>query len=177
MNWKASLNTAEEKYIHAFESLTEAELNYKPSDKEWSIAQILDHLVTVNASYFDTFDQVLAGKGSTHIMAKIPGMPSLFGNMLYKASHESRGRKGKTVAPFEPSQSNIDMGIWKRFKETQKRMESYLVQFDAQHLQRVISSPAAPFIVYRVAKALDIICTHEHRHLKQALEVQALLRA
>lgn len=108
-------------------------------------------------------------------MAKIPGIPSLFGNMIYKASHESRQKKGKTVSVFQPNQSHIDQQVWSRFSQNQETLKDYIRQMGPEHLQIVISSPAASFIVYTVEKALDIITTHEHRHYLQAMEVKAML--
>lgn len=175
MNWIESLDSAESKYTDAFAHLSETQLNFKPSAERWSIAQVIEHLNTTNSCYYKTFDEVLLGKGSRSFMTKIPGIPGLLGNMIYKASHESRQKKGKTVSVFQPSQSHIDQQVWSRFSQNQETLKGYIRQMGPEHLQIVISSPATSFIVYTVEKALDIITTHEHRHYLQAMEVKDML--
>lgn len=175
MNWIEQLDKSSKDYKDAFSYLTPNQLGFKPNDKDWSVGQVIDHIITTNSCYYPVFDQVLRGQGSQHIMAKIPGIPKMFGNMIYKASHESRNKKGKTVKVFEPSQNEVKENIWDDFEHMQARMKAYIEQFNEQHLSMVISSPAASFVVYTLEMALNIICTHEQRHLKQGLEVKELL--
>jgi len=175
MNWIDQLDKSTTDYKEAFFHLEPEQLGFKPNDKDWSIGQVIDHIITTNSCYYPVFDQVLKGQGSRHFMARIPGLPKMFGNMIYKASHESRSKKGKTVKVFQPSQNEVKASIWDDFERMQARIKAYIEQFEEQHLSTVISSPAAPFVVYTLEMALNIICTHEQRHLKQGLEVRKLL--
>ncbi|MGK0384226.1 MAG: hypothetical protein ACJAVL_000963 [Bacteroidia bacterium] len=65
------------------------------------------------------------------------------------------------------------MTEFKKQQEAIKKLIShnkYLLEKDI-----VIPSPANRYIVYKLRKALEIIVSHEERHLKQALSVKILL--
>ena len=54
-----------------FQSLSSTQLNWKPSENEWSIGQCLDHLIVSNTTYFPTFEKVLHGKYRLGFLQKI----------------------------------------------------------------------------------------------------------
>jgi hypothetical protein len=65
--------------------------------------------------------------------------------------------------------------FWDQFARHQERLSQYINDLDGINI--AIASPASKFIVYTLDKALDIITTHEKRHLEQARELAGLLKS
>jgi hypothetical protein len=51
-----------------FGTLTNVQLNWRPSSDRWSVAQCFDHLITTNQGYVPVIENVLAAK--TDLLAR-----------------------------------------------------------------------------------------------------------
>lgn len=170
-NWIEKLNATAQKYHEAFGDLTYEQFNWKPSEKEWSIGQCIDHVVVTDSLYRSIIGPVIEGTSKTPFMAYIPGMTSFFGNAIYKAIHEDNTKKGKTFGVFQPSQSAINKDVLKKLEDEHKVLISNINQLSDSDLEKSIASPVGKMVVYKVWKALDIVTTHEMRHFYQAQRV------
>ncbi|MBX2872673.1 MAG: DinB family protein [Saprospiraceae bacterium] len=177
-NWVADLENNTQLFKQHFAGLSPEDLNWKPDPQTWSIAQNIDHLITINSTYFPVLDKIQAGRYEPPWLAKIGFIPRLMGNLIYNASLPDRRKKMKTFPLWEPAQSMVDEMILQRFEAHQKTMADY-IQKAAPAVERgqVISSPAQASLVYKLARAFDIIVVHEQRHLEQAKEVQMARQA
>lgn len=176
-NWTTKLDNITEQSIAQFGRLTNEQLNWKPNPNTWSIAQNLDHLIVVNETYYPVLTALKEGKYSTPFIAKIGFMVSFLGKTVLKAVQPDRQKKMKTFPIWEPSVSQIEDDVLKRFENHQKELKQKIE--DAKELVdkgTIISSPANRNIVYKLETAFDIIVSHEQRHLEQAKEVLVLLR-
>ena len=172
----AQLDQITNQFQQQFGALPVNDLNWKPSSGSWSIAQVMDHLITINRSYFPIIDQVKKGDYKLPFITRIPFMPSFFGSMILKSVNPNRKMKTKTFPIWEPSASHIDKGIVQRFMDHQNELKQAIS--DSEYLvdkEVIISSPANRNIVYKLGKAFEIIVTHEMRHYNQAAEVLDLL--
>ncbi|MFM8370951.1 MAG: DinB family protein, partial [Bacteroidota bacterium] len=97
------------------------------------------------------------------------------GSFILKSVQPDRKQKIKTVPVWEPRTGNIDTDILDQFARHQERLSQYINDLDGINI--AIASPASKFIVYTLDKALDIITTHEKRHLEQARELAGLLKS
>ena len=176
--WVADLETNTQLFNQHFAGLSPEDLNWKPDPQTWSIAQNIDHLITINSTYFPVLDEILMGRYHTPWLAKIGFIPRFIGNVIYNASLPDRRKKMKTFPMWEPSKSDIDGMIVKRFEEHQQKMAEY-IRKAAPAVERgcVISSPAQAGLIYKLERAFDIIVVHEQRHLEQAKEVQLARQA
>ena len=166
------IDTITHSFKENFQSLSEAELNWKPDAKTWSVAQNIHHLIVINQTYYPIIQQVREGKYQLPWIGKIGFMVNFFGKFILKSVSPDRKRKMKTFPLWEPSQSNIEKNIVTSFELHQAELKS-LIQSNEDMLVKgsVISSPANKNIVYALSDAFDIIVTHEQRHLQQAIEV------
>ena len=163
-------NTAE--FSQLFDGLTEQELNWKASEDRWSIAQNMDHVITINESYFPQINSIRSGDYQTPFIGKFNFVTSFLGKAILKAVNPDRKKKMKTFTIWEPSSSQISGDIVKRFKQHQEELKGIIeMSSDLLSNNAVISSPANKNIVYKLETAFDIIVTHELRHLEQAKEV------
>jgi hypothetical protein len=155
-----------------FGELTNVQLNQKLNPQAWSIAQIIEHLIIINSTYFPIVDALNNGTYTIPFIGKITFIPTLLGKALLKSMKGNRSQKTKTFPIWEPSQSEIDADIITRFKQHQEELKSMIKQCE-HHIKShaIISSPANRYIVYPLSMAIDIIIAHEFRHIEQAKEV------
>jgi hypothetical protein len=155
-----------------FGELTNVQLNQKMNPQVWSIAQIIEHLIIINSTYFPIVDALNHGTYTIPLIGKISFIPTLLGKLLLKSMKGNRSQKTKTFPIWEPSQSEIDGNIILRFKKHQEELKSMIKQCE-HHIKShaIISSPANRYIVYPLSMAIDIIIAHEFRHIEQAKEV------
>lgn len=166
------IDTITNSFKENFQSLSEEELNWKPDQKTWSVAQNIHHLIVINQTYYPIIQQVRDGKYQLPWIGKIGFMVNFFGKFILKSVSPDRKRRMKTFPLWEPSKSNIEKNIVTSFEQHQAELKSLIQSNEDLRVKgAVISSPANKNIVYTLSDAFDIIVTHEHRHLLQAIEV------
>lgn len=171
-SWITTLEKNTADYLTTFGELSEEILNWKVNEDKWSIGQCIDHINVTNKQYFSVFDKVLEDNYKSHWMAKIPGVTNMFGNMIFNSVKPITEKKVKTFPVFEPTQSNIGINVIEEFKEIQNRLQQYFEKVDNLDAEKIIiSSPVNKYIVYSLAKAIDIVVVHEQRHFNQAKKV------
>ncbi len=173
--WVQEIQSITEGFVREFGALKPKDLNWQPNAHTWSIAQVMDHLVTINSTYFPVIEQVKQGKYSLPFIARFSFVTNFFGNIIEKGVAPDRKRKTKTFSIWEPRQGEIDNAIIERFQAHQQELIR-VIQESEDLLDRhtIISSPANKNIVYSLEKAFDIIVTHEKRHFNQAVELLSI---
>ena len=160
-------------FKNAFGGLDESKLNWKPHPQIWSIAQNIDHLITIGESYYPTFEALKRGTYKPPFIAKLGFLVSFLGKVVLDAVQPDRRKKMKTFPIWEPTQSKISGNIIAQFEKFQDELKKYIADLESIAKQgAVISSPANRNIVYKLEMAFEIIITHECRHFEQAKEVQ-----
>lgn len=156
----------------SFGTLTQEQLNYKPDSSTWSIAQNIDHLIVINKTYFPIFDGLIKGQYSAPVLGKLGFMVRFFGRFILQSVRPDRKQKIKTFPIWEPGNSELSHEL-DHFEEHQEELKVKIKSLEKfLGKKTVINSPASRKIVYTLDKALDIICTHEERHLVQANELK-----
>ena len=62
-----------------FGHLSARQVNWKPSETEWSIGQCFDHLVISNRAYVPIFEAIVHGRKRTRIWERMPLLPASSG--------------------------------------------------------------------------------------------------
>lgn len=156
----------------SFGELTPAQLNWKPGQDRWSVAQCLDHLLTTNRSYEPAIRKLLSGDASKTFWERLPLFPSLWASLLIKSLDPKSTRKIKAPKSFEPAASDLPATIVKDFAAHQAQIIDFMEAAFAKQLeQTVITSPAAKFVTYTVRDAFRVVVVHEQRHLQQAKRI------
>lgn len=170
--WFKHIDTITNIIESEFGELTNVQLNQKMNPQAWSIAQIIEHLIIINSTYFPIVHDLNNGTYTVPLIGKISFIPTFLGKVLLKSMKGNRSQKTKTFPIWEPSQSEIDADIITRFKQHQEELKSMIKQCE-HHIKShaIISSPANRYIVYPLSMAIDIIIAHEYRHIEQAREV------
>ena len=175
-NWFTTINDTTAEIKHAFGTLSEAALNWKPNAETWSIAQNLDHLMTIDTSYYPIIKAVESNSLKLPFQSRIGFIVKGFGKMLLRSVQPDRSHKSKTFPIWEPSTSDIPGSVVLDFEFHQKDLKQLIDRCEPLlENGAIIHSPANKNIVYKLSDAFEIIVTHQQRHLAQAKEVLAAL--
>jgi len=157
----------------AFGSLSAEQLNWKPTEKGWSIAQCLDHLITTHGLYLPLFEKLAAGGARPTFWERISPFSGFFGRFLIKSMRPENLKKMKTTAKAEPSKSGIGADIVERFAVHQReiidRIQRLPVSMDPN--RTIVTSPLLSVVTYSLADTYTILSVHCQRHLGQAKRV------
>jgi uncharacterized damage-inducible protein DinB len=177
VTWHKRLDRVTKKVKDEFGELDSEKLNWKPSTEKWSIAEVLEHLVLVNQSYEIVLTDAANGTSNPGFTSKIPFIVEMLGNAIYKSVEPTRSKKIKTFPVWQPTSSNVDKNILTRFFDYQEILK-HLISKNKELLENdiIIPSPANRYVVYKLRKAVEIVVSHEERHLNQALEIKDLFQ-
>jgi DinB superfamily len=159
----------------AFGQLSAEQVNWKPSEGEWSIGQCFDHLVISNRPFLSIMGEIREGQGRPRLWERLPLLPRFFGKLLIRTLRADSGRKVKARPAFYPSTSHITAEIITSFIEQQERLLNLMEATRGLNLDGItITSPVVRFITYSVMDAYRIIVVHEQNHFVQARRVMEL---
>ena len=156
-----------------FGSLLAAQLNWKPAEKKWSIAQCFDHLVTTHSLYFPLFERLAAGDEKSTFWESYSPLSGFFGSYLIKSLRPENVKKIKTTAKAQPSASEIGGDIIDRYADHQGQMIEHLRKLppDIDAAKTIVTSPLAGFVTYSLDDCYTILAVHGPRHFNQAKRV------
>lgn len=164
---EASLVADETKRV--FGRLSGEQVNWKPSEGEWSIGQCFDHLIISNRPYVQIFEEILASRRRQRLWERMPLLPRLFGTLLINTLRPDSGRRAKARPAFYPSSSDIAPAIIATFLEEQERLLRLMEASRELDLDGItITSPVIYFVTYSLMDACRIIVVHEQNHFVQA---------
>ena len=155
--------------------MTEAQLNWKPSAEQWSIAQCLDHL-TLATNEFEKYFQAALGQARQKwpVTDSPRYKPSMLGGWLAKQVSPQAPRKITAPKIFRPASSNIPATL-ENFVSQQARFLDFVrgstgIDYNKTRLR----SPVTPLMRYSLADAFVITVLHGQRHLAQARRVREM---
>ena len=153
-----------------FAALSPGQLNKKPAPEKWSIAQVFDHLIIYDSTYFPIYEKVASGRYHMTLWQKINPLSHLTGSFLLKVLR-SDTKKVKALKTFKPSESKIPSTIIKDFIQNTAILLKYFSQISEEGTdvsKTIVQSPAGSIFTYTLKDSMDISVTHMERHLKQA---------
>jgi len=156
----------------AFGGLDSEQLNRKADEQSWSVAQCLDHLITINSLYFPIFETLRSGKPVNTFLEKYSPLSGFFGRYLIKAMMPENPKKIKTSPKAYPSSSEIGSDIVDRFEDHNGKLADHIGGISPEvDLNTIITSPLAGFVTYSLDDCLTMLVVHEQRHVLQAKRV------
>jgi hypothetical protein len=155
-----------------FSNLSTEQLNWKPNESEWSVAQCLEHLIVSNAGYFPIVERITRGEHRPSLKERLPLLPRLFGAVVLRAVQPQTKQKLKARINFQPSRSEIGPDIVTKFQGQQQELIDHMNRTkDLDLKDTIITSPVLSIATYSLLDAYRIIVAHEQRHLAQARRV------
>ena len=152
-----------------FKSLSEDQINWKPSADSWSIAECVDHLIVTNKLYFNEFEKQFAEKQIKTDYSKAQVKHKWLSKFIIKSVDPTNIKKVKTRPVFMPSRSKHTKEVFNSFSEVQNGLINLVSTAMNLDLNKyVMSSPAAKIIKENFCDVLKIIRLHDRRHFNQA---------
>lgn len=164
--WQMELTKITWEFEKLLEDYDLTTLNLKPGPGKWSPMEIIDHLIQVNASYFPIFQQIIDQKFKTPLLGRLPFYGKKTGEMILAAMNKST--KIKTFSSWEPAEKMHNNDLKFDFFNKQDQLSNYIQKLEPYLNQKLmIYSPANKWIVFPLDTAIEIILSHEKRHLTQ----------
>jgi hypothetical protein len=152
-----------------FGNLNVRQLNWRPADDRWSIAQCFDHLLTANRQMFQAAEDALDGTTPRTVLQRLPVLPGLMGRALIRSQAPTTTRKFTAPPQARPASSDIAAAVIQAFVEQQSGAVTRLRALDEAQAARVIMvSPFIKVVAYSVLDGWRLIFAHERRHFQQA---------
>ena len=151
-----------------FLKLSPDQLNWRPSDKQWSVGECFEHLMRTNSEYIPHYQKFVL-KGIKNKPVKYTH--SLMGKIVIKSMKPENKRKTKTPGLFNPIGSVVKESIVKDFLYQNNEIIDLVSRMDMSKLKEKITSPFAKYVKYNIGDSLMIIAYHNLRHLQQAKNV------
>lgn len=155
----------------AFGGLTVEQLNWKPSEKGWSVAQCLEHIILTNREFDAEFEKLASGTRKNSFWENVSPFSGWAGRFLIKAVSED-SKKAKAPSDRIVPPSNIPGDIVPQFVEhiadVNKQIESCAA---ADRQKTVVTSPFLFVFTYKLDDAFTVLVEHTKRHIRQAKRV------
>ena len=175
--WTLHIDKVTADFFREFSSLTSSDLAWKPGSNGWSIAQNIDHLITINNTYFPIVNSLRTGQYRQPLLAKIRFIVDQSTKLIMDTVHCDPIREMKTFAKWRPTNEPDDENILDKLARHQDSLKQLVADsYELLDKQVVISSPGNKFILYKLSTAFDIIVAQEKRHFDEAIEVLILLQ-
>lgn len=164
------LNVTSEVYREAKKllNLSYHQLNWRPSERQWSVGECFEHLIRTNKEYIPEYQKFSpSGFENKHQNFK----HSSVGKFLYNRMKPENKKRMKTPATFNPIGSDIKETIIKDFLHQCNEIVELINKIEMPKLTVKIRSPFAKYIRYNIGDSLIIMAYHNLRHIKQAERV------
>lgn len=157
------------KGFEKFKMLSELQINWKPSQESWSIAECVDHLVVTNKLYLKEFEKQFGEKRIETDCSKTEVHHNWLSRFIIKSVDPANSKKVSTFAVFMPLHSRQSKDVFDSFSNLQNQFINLLITAENLNLNEyVMSSPAAKIIKENFCDVLEIIKLHDRRHFNQA---------
>jgi hypothetical protein len=151
--------------------LTNEQLNWPPAPGSWSIGQCLEHLCITNEAYLPAISAALEGKPDAPVEEITPGW---FGGWFIRNFVEPSpgGKRVPAPSKINPKVS-VDGGVLDRFLASNKSCQELILRSRSKGVNTIrFWNPLVPGIRFTAGTGLQIISSHERRHLLQAKRVR-----
>ena len=156
--------------------LNEAQLNWKPSPDQWSIAQCLEHLAVATRGFDPYFAAVLerAKRKPATVITPMYN-PTKMGGWLARHVAPDSPRKLRAPKRFRPADASAIQSSLEMFLAEQQKFVDFVRQCHGIDYNKTrLRSPVTPLVRYSLADAFVITVVHAQRHLAQARRVREL---
>ena len=153
--------------------LTDEQLNWQPAPSSWSVGQCIEHLCITNETYLPPISAALKQKPDSPVEQIAPGW---FGRWFIRSFAEPSPNSKRVRAPskIRPA-ARVDLSVLDRFLSGNKSCRELILRARSKNANRIrFWNPFIPGLRFTVGTGLEIIASHERRHLLQAERVRDL---
>ena len=157
----------------SFGGFSPAQLNWKPDDKSWSVAQCLEHLIASHKGYIPLFQGIAVGDAKPTFWEKMSPLSGYFGRYLIKSLDPANLKQMKAPGKAQPSASEISGDIVDQFCDQQRQLIEQIGKIPAgvDAAKTIVTSPLLGLVTYSLDDCYSILIVHCQRHIGQARRV------
>lgn len=155
----------------AFGGLASEQLNWKPSEKSWSVAQCLEHIILTNREFDPEFKKLASGTRKNSFWENVSPFSGWGGRFLIRAvSEDSKKAKApsKRIVPPSVISGDIVKQFVDHIDDVNKQVESVA---GADREKTILTSPFLVVFTYKLDDAFTVLVEHTKRHIRQAKRV------
>lgn len=165
--WREELEEASRETRRLTEGLTEAQLRWRPSDREWSVAQIFQHLARANESYLSGMRRAVEQGRRAEPGAGKPWRPSLVGGLIIRSLEPTSTRKLPAPRIWHPVPEARQDAV-EQFLRTHDELVALTWEVEGVDLVRSRThSPVSRLIRVNLGDCFATLVVHARRHLDQ----------
>jgi hypothetical protein len=154
-------------------TLDDAQFNWQPDKRQWSIAQCLDHLTRANSIYLDAMRAAAAKARTADLVRTGPIEPGFMSRFVIKQMGP-----GHMKLPAPPSATPAKSDLRKeevlpaflRIQEDVRAFAQACADLDLNRARFI--NPFARMLRFSVGTGLLVIAAHDRRHLSQAHRIR-----
>jgi hypothetical protein len=148
------------------------------SPTAWSAAECIQHLSLSADAYFPVWQQVIATAGPRKAEMNAPYRIDFWGRLLCWILEPPARIRSRTPAPFQPGECGRIDQVIDEFLDRQERIVAALRRCRGRAIDEVkMASPVDSRVRYSVWSSFVVNAAHQRRHLWQAEQAIARVRA
>jgi hypothetical protein len=160
------------------DGLTEAQFNWRERPGRWSIAECLVHLNVTARLYLPLIESAMKEARSRQLLSDGPFRHGFLVNWLIRTTEPPPKLKTKSPKIFVPPPDQPLETVATDFMTLQDQFLARIQEANGLHLSRIkVISPVSRFLRMSLGQSFAFLAAHERRHLWQAREVKAGMRA
>ena len=151
--------------------LTNEQLNWQPAPDSWSVGQCLEHLCIMNEAYISPISAALKEKPDAPVEQIAPGR---FGRWFIRSFAEPSPNTKRASAPrkIRPA-ARVDSSVLDRFLSGNRLWRELIIRARSKNVNGIrFWNPVVLGLRFTVGTGLEIIASHERRHLLQGERVR-----
>lgn len=151
--------------------LRDEQLNWQPAPGCWSVGQCLEHLCLTNEAYRPPISAALKGKPDSPAEQITPGW---FARWFIRSFVEPSPKSKRASAPGKlRPRARVELTILDRFLADNRACRELILHARSKNVNNIrFWNPFIPGLRFTVGTGLEIIASHERRHLLQAERVR-----
>ncbi|MBK9974292.1 MAG: DinB family protein [Planctomycetes bacterium] len=173
--WLAEYDRAIQRVAGITTGLSEAQANWKPAPKKWSITECMDHLNQSMGTYGACMAPAIAkakAKGKTGNAPYDRG--TFIGRFILKTLKKGSGSNLPAPGVFKPTASHFELAsVRQKLTNVLTGAGEMLKQADGLAMGKVVfGTPVSALVRVSLAQAFELHAIHTHRHLDQMERVK-----
>ena len=167
------LGAVERSFFQLVQPLKDAQLNWRPSDGRWSIAECMAHLTATGQAYVAPVEQAVErGMARGHLGGR-EFQPGRVGRWLIAQMEPPPRRQMSSPRKIVPQRVESSAAVRRGYEEMHRELIRVVRRAEGLDLARVkLSSPLMPLLRLPLGTWLGFLRAHERRHLWQARQVR-----
>lgn len=168
-----AMNAVEGEFTRLVQPLTDQQVNWRPSDGRWSIAECMAHLVASARAYVGPVDLAVERGFSRGLLGGREFQPGRIGRWLIAQMEPPPRRRMSAPGKIVPQQFESVVTLRRDYAQAHRDLIGAVRRAEGLDLARVkVSSPIMPLLRQPLGTWLLFLAAHERRHLWQARQVR-----